>query len=364
MIDQAALQELLDFHAVQENAPVLSLYLHVDPRQRNTEQYKLALRHMLDSVSEQVDHRDRERVERFVEIEYDRRSRGLACFSCAAEDFWQVYPLMVPVKDWVFAGHRPYLKPLGDVLDTFARYGVVLVDQEGAHIFTFHLGTLQDVSGVVGEEIKRHKQGGWAASRYQRHEDAAAYRNLKEAAEMTAQVVRGGQVRHLILAGTDGNVAQFESLLPKAVRQVVMGSFGADMSEGPAGIGEKSLKLIWEATAQRKEELVDELITAAAKEGPATLGLADTLRAAYAGRAHHLILEDSFAVPAYRCDHCGYVGVEDLDVCPSCGNDLRVLPDAADSLVRWALAQDIDLTVVSDNAKLVDAGGVGAFLRY
>ena len=39
-------------------------------------------------------------------------------------------------------------------------------------------------------------------------------------------------------------------------------------------------------------------------------------------------------------------------------------PDASDSLVRWAIEQGIDLTVVSGNQKLIDAGSIGVFLRY
>jgi peptide subunit release factor 1 (eRF1) len=364
MIDQAALQELVGFHAARKDAPVLSLYLNVDPRHRTTDEYRLALRHLLDQVDDQADSQDRARIEQFVEKEYDRQSRGLMCFSCAAEDFWHAYPLMVPVPDKAFAGHRPYLKPLGDILDTFARYGVVLVDKEGAHLFTFHLGTLEDVTGVAGEDIKRHKRGGWAASRYQRHEDTAAYRNLKEAAEMTAEFVRVGEVERLILGGTDGNVAQFAGLLPKNVRQSVMGNVSVDITAGPAEIGEKSMALIREATGERKDQLVQRLITTASKGGPAALGLANTLVAVDAGRAHHLVLDDNFTAPAYRCDNCGYVGTEERTSCPLCSGDIRVLPDAADSVVRWAIEQDIDLTVVAGNEPLVEAGSIGAFLRY
>ncbi|MEA3337649.1 MAG: Vms1/Ankzf1 family peptidyl-tRNA hydrolase [Chloroflexota bacterium] len=364
MIDQAALQELVGFQAKRREAPVVSLYLDVDPRTRTTDEYRLALRHLLNSVNGQATREDVNRLEQFVEQEYDRQSRGLACFSCVSEELWQAYPLMVPVQDTAFAGYRPYLKPLSDALDTFARYGVLLVEQEGAHMFLFFMGELEGVSGITGEDIKRHKQGGWAAARYQRHEDAAAYRNWKEAAEMTAGFVRNGQVKRLVLAGTESNVAQFAALLPKAVQQVVVGTISADMTENAAEIGEKSMGLIREVAEARKDELVDELITTAAKGGPAALGLTNTLLAVYAGRAHHLLLDDEFTAPAYRCDNCGYVGAEDMPSCPLCGKDLRVLPDAADSLVRWAIAQGIDLTVINDNERLKEIGSVGALLRY
>jgi len=92
--------------------------------------------------------------------------------------------------------------------------------------------------------------------------------------------------------------------------------------------------------------------------------LSNTLAAVYAGQAYHLILDSAFAAPAYRCDHCGFVGAEEMSDCPLCNSPLRVLPDAADSLVRWAMGQGIELTVVSANQKLMDAGSIGALLRY
>ena len=366
MIDQATLHELVGFQSTQRSAPALSLYLDVDPRHRTTDEYRLALRHLLTAVDGQASKEDCARIERYVEKEYDRQSRSLVCFSCAAEGFWHAIPLAAPVEDTVFAGQRFYVKPLGDILDTFARYGVVVLDREGGHLFMFNLGMLEGVSGVAGEDIKRHKQGGWAAARFQRREDEAAYRNLKEVAEMTSEFVRSGHVRRLILGGSDGNVAQFAAMLPKAVQQIVIGAISADVNASPAEVGEKSLALIREVEVARKARLVDQLITTAAKGGPAALGLANTLVSVDARRARHLVLDDSFAAPAVRCDNCGYVGVDPAEeaACPLCETTLRVLPDAADSLVRWAIEQDIDMTFVAGSAALQEAGAIGALLRY
>ena len=343
---------------------MLSLYLDVDPRQRNPDEYRLAMRHMLAAVDGQVAREDRERVERFIEREYDRHGRGLILFSCAAEDLWQTFQPMVPVPDTVFSGIRPYIKPLADILDTYGRYAVALVDQEGAQIYLYNLGGLESVTGVVGEDIKRHRQGGWAAARIQRHEDAATYRNLKEAADVLAAMVRSGKARKLILGGSDANVAQFAAMLASDVSQQVVGTISADLSVSPSDLGERSSALIRAVADARRRELVDRLVTAASKGGSAALGLANTLLAVYAGRAYHLVMDAGLEASAYRCDNCGYVGVEEADLCPLCDEPLRLLPDAADSLVRWAISQEIEITFVDGQAALSEAGSVGAFLRY
>ena len=116
--------------------------------------------------------------------------------------------------------------------------------------------------------------------------------------------------------------------LPKSVQQAVVGTINADVTATPAEVGEKSLALIREVAAERKARLVDQLITTAAKGGPAALGLANTLGPVLAGGAYHLVLDDEFSASAVRCDNCGYVGVR--------GTHLGRLPAVWDDLTGAA----------------------------
>lgn len=94
MIDQSELQKLVEFDAASKDATVLSLYLDVDPRGRTVEEYRLAMRHLFESVDGHANKQDRANIERFVEKEYDRQGRGLVFFSCVAEDLWHAFPFI------------------------------------------------------------------------------------------------------------------------------------------------------------------------------------------------------------------------------------------------------------------------------
>ena len=83
-----------------------------------------------------------------------------------------------------------------------------------------------------------------------------------------------GQVRRLILGGTDANVAHFSALLSKNAQQAVIGTISADVTASPTEVGELSLSLIHEISAERKTALVQQLITTAAKGSPAARGYA------------------------------------------------------------------------------------------
>jgi peptide subunit release factor 1 (eRF1) len=364
------LQELVDFHS--EESPVLSLYLDVDPTKHTTDEYKLVLKGLLKEVTGQARRKDIAAVERYFNHEYDWHGKGVVVFSCLEQGFWRAYPLAVPVENHVYVGERPYIKPLTDILDAYGRYGVVLVDQEGARLFLFHLGGLQETSGTIGEEVKRMKHGrGSAAGRRGgvgaptgRKEEETALRNLREAAELTAKFCQGGRCSRIILGGTEQTVAQFQELLPKELQEQVVGSFPTAMTASEAEILDRSLEIIAEVEREREKELVERAITAAAKGGPGVIGLADSLGAMYEGRVHILLVDEGYRAMAYRCRQCGYIAAQAKEECPFCGGGVEKIDDAVDLIVRQVIDQGGQVEVVRDSPDLRRAGHIAALLRY
>lgn len=358
-MDEQTLQELATFESTQ--SPVLSVYLNVDPHRRSRDKYKLALRRLLESVSDQADPRDIARIEQYIDLEYDWQGKAVACFSCQKPPFWRAFPLLLPLEDLVFVGERPYVKPLTELM---GRYAVVLVHREGARWFVYQMGTLQEQAEFVGEDVKRHRQGGWSAKRYQSHEDEAAQRNLREAADRTARFCRQHHCDYLIIAGTEINAAQFQALLPKHLQDKVIGHLTVDSDASPSEIGNQSAALMEKALAQQKAMLVERLRTVAAKGGSAAAGLSDTLGAASDGRWQHLVVEQGFHAEGYECTSCGFMTTEPLDRCRFCEGTMAHVPDAVNNLVRRAIQQELDITVVPPDENTKAIGHIGAFLRY
>jgi peptide chain release factor subunit 1 len=370
MFSEKDLQELVDFRS--EESPVLSLYLDVDPTKRTTDEYKLVLRGLLKEVASTAWRKDISAVEKYFDHEYDWQGKGVVVFSCMKQDFWRAYPLAVPVDSHVYVGERPYIKPLTDILDAYGRYGVVLVDQEGARLFLFQLGELQETSGTLGEEVKRMKHGrgsaagrrGGVTGRTGRREEEIAQRNLREAAELTAKFCEGGRCSRIVLGGTEQTVAQFQEMLPKDLREQVVGSFPAVMTAPETEVLERSLEIITEVEREREKELVESAITAAAKGGAGVIGLADTLGAVYEGRVHVLLVDEGYRAAGYRCQQCGYISAQAKKKCPFCGGKVKHIDDAVDLIVREVIDQGGKVEVVRDSPALEKAGHIAALLRY
>jgi peptide chain release factor subunit 1 len=362
MITQAELQQLIDFEPTGH--PVLSLYLNVDPSRRSKDKYMLWLRNYLKEVSGQAEPADIERVERYFGFEYDWQGKSVACFSCAEADLWQVFTLLVPMEDGVFVGDLPHIKPLTNLMDRYEPYGVAMVDREGARLFQIHMGQIVDTAGTLGEETKRHKQGGWAAQRLQRHEDVQASHNLRSAASVATDFFQQGQTRRIVLAGTEETVSQFYSLLPRAWQDKVVGTIPLDMNASETEVLTKSWTVIDKAHADEHAALVERIITSAAKGEGATLGLSATLAALQEERAHTLVIAAGFSAPGYRCTRCGYVAAVQEGTCPYCGGDMTHVDDAVEYAVKRILELGGQIESVQDEPALAESGSIGALLRY
>jgi peptide subunit release factor 1 (eRF1) len=362
VISESELQELAGLES--QGLPVLSLYLDTDLTQQPKGKCRLVLRDLLDRVEGLASGKDLEKVQAFFDLEYDWQARGVVVFSAADQELWRVYPLAVPIESEIHSGDRFYLKPLTQLLDTYGRYGVILVDRESARFFLMHLGQIEKKSTWTGEDLKRHKQGGWSAARYQRHVDNLAEQNLKMAAEATTRFCRENSCRCIILGGSEETVSQFEEILPKALRKQVVGVLSVDVEAPAAEVMQLSTELIRSEEQHRAQNLVEDTITAAAKGEGAVTGTADTFYVAHEGRIHTLVVEKDFETDGYLCDGCGYISAEPITKCPFCGGKPRLVRKAVNRVVQRVLEAGGKVRTVDASEALEKAGHMGAILRY
>jgi peptide subunit release factor 1 (eRF1) len=364
MLQQSELQELAE-RVGDSRSPILSLYLDVDPHHGSADEQRLSLRRLLaQAVSQNAAAADVDRVGRFFDHEHNRQGRSVACFSHQATGFWRAFTLLVCVENWAFVGTRPYIKPLTDVFDEYERFGVVTVDSEGARAFVYRLGVLEDSAGTLGAEVKRHKQGGWAAQKLQRHEDEEAKHNLKDAAAWADDFLREHGVARVVLSGTDGNVALFRDLLPRPLQDKVIGQVSLDMNASPAEVWERSFEVAQQAKRRKELQLLEQTITAAHKGGAGVVGLADTLAAQQEGRAYHLFVARNFHKAGQQCQNCSAVVIESLPACPYCGHELVPTADVVNAAIQQAIGRGLKVSILEASPLLEQAGNVAALLRY
>ncbi len=364
MIGEQELQTLVEF----EDGPVLSVYLDTDLSDKSKEAVKLMFRSLVRDLQADSDQdvpaEEIRAVQRWLDFEYDWQSRGVAVFA-AGDALWKVIPLPIAVSSRVFYAEHPYLRLLTDIQDRFGDYTVALVDRQTLRLFAVAWGRIESVTEAAGEELKRHRQGGQAAARYQRHEDNLALHNLKAAAETIQTYCQQSGCKRLMLGGSPEVIAQFRDLLPHPLREQVIGEFPADMDASLNEVLSRSLDILQQVNAEEERELVAQAITAAAKGSNGVTGIADTLYVLHQGRVRVLLVGEHYRAPGFVCVSCGYVAVQQEAACSFCQNDKVVeSADVVNLAIHKALETGADVNIVRDSEELEQAGGIAAILRY
>jgi peptide subunit release factor 1 (eRF1) len=171
-------------------------------------------------------------------------------------------------------------------------------------------------------------------------------------------------VARVVISGSDGNLALFRDVAPRALLDKIVGQINLDMNTSPAEVWEHAYAVTQAAQSQAENDLLQQVVTAARKGGSGVTGLADTLAAMQAGRVHQLLLDRGLHAPGYQCANCAALVVGKIDPCPYCNGRLVVTADVVNLAVHGATETGVKVSVLEPSALLAEVGGIAAVLRY
>jgi len=366
MLTNHDLQGLLNY---QSQHPVISVYLNTDSAEGSAEVHRLKLRSLLKDLKQKD---DTETIERYFDHEFDWSGKSVAVFSCMPDDFFRAYSLAIPIYSRIRIGNNPHVKPLADLLDLYGDYGVVLIDRQGARCFAINLGELVDEKEFKGKSVRRLKHGGGSQSAGRRSGEAGQTyavekvtdQNMKEAAEFTSRFFKTHNIRRLLIGGIEDNIPLFKQHLPKTWQSLIIGTCSLNKNANIDEVLETTLEIGHIAENKKEAELVESVITNAAKGQGGVLNLDETLSAVHEGRVQILLFDRGYRAPGYRCKGCDYITTQPIEICPFCGNQFERIQDAVELAVRKVLQSGGDVEVLQGDISLKDHGHIGALLRY
>jgi peptide chain release factor subunit 1 len=366
VITEDAIRELASFRG--NEAPVTTCYLDVDGRrllrQQDVEQeLDQLLRRAKDRGDMTASHADLNRIEEFVRRGFDRsRTRGLAIFSCAAHALWHVVHLPVQVRSQLVINELPAVGQLETLVQTYERFGVLLVDRKRARMFLFQLGELVDRSELFDQlprdydERGQMERGGIGA-----HVDELSAQHARRAAAVAFHVHQNRGFDRLTIGGSDDVVRQVE----RALHPYLTAKLCSRVPVAPTASTDEILAAAIELEARverEKEAVVVAALRDASATGKGVHGLAPTLGALNERRVERLVISSGFSEPGWRCT-CGAVLAKG-PLCPTCRGEMRPTDDVVEDAIEVALAQGGAVELCVDNADLDVLGRIGAFLRY
>jgi peptide chain release factor subunit 1 len=367
------LDRLLNFEPVP--APVISLYLDARVNEQGKRQFMPFVRKQLNerSKSYETDSLEREsfetdfrRIASYLEDGINTTTSGLAIFACAAaDDFFEVGEFEAPFeRDRLFVSDRPHVYPLARVADQYRRYAVVLADTNRARIYVFAAGQTVEEKSIENVKTKRTRVGGWSQARYQRHEENYHLHHVKEVVDMLERVVREEEVEQIILAGDETVVIPLlREQLPKALEEKVIDAVNLAIDTPEHELFEESLTVFQRHDSLTDREKVERMLNEFRGDNLAVAGVPDTLAALSNGQVEEMLLVSS-------PDNLQYDEEEVRKVLELYDVDGQLPPELdartiADELVRRAnLLSSARVTIIEDDTRLQQLGGVGALLRY
>ncbi|MCS7058592.1 MAG: VLRF1 family aeRF1-type release factor [Meiothermus sp.] len=312
MLTQAHVRRIRE-HLLPKAAPLLSLYLDVNPAHPNNRNraYLLRAREAMEAVGTPPGV-----VRRVLDALQDvPQARCRVVFATPEE--LECYDLQVelPLFEGVEAHWgEPYLTPLLYLLDEYDRVGVVFLDSERLRVFEVYLGEIEELTGAfraVDPQVWRRltqdspgrRYGPGRAhraaadtDRFARRMEAWTHRFYKAVAEQLEQLSLERNLQRLVLIGQRAEVSVFKEMLPRRLREQVV----AVLPSLPNAQAQASevLKLVEEVLGPIEHEREARLLDEVAERGVA--GLEQTLEFLQQGRLYLLVLPWRLEGSAYQ----------------------------------------------------------------
>lgn len=350
-------------------APVTTCYLDVDGRRHRAKSgYEQALTRLMREVRPARDdvglQRDLDRIERFVRSGIDRsRTRGLAIFACSGADLWRVVNLPVPVRDQLIVNDSPAVGQLRAALETFGRFGVLLLSRQRARVLVFEVDQVVDKEELSSEstrdiDVRGEKERG----EVQGKAEALEHAHLRRAVDLTFDVWQRCGFDHLAVAAPDDLLRSVEHSLHPYLRERLTGRLpltpGCSLEDVRQAVRDAEVR------AERAHEaaLVERLRAAVGAGGRGVAGLDDTLAALSDRRVETLLVSDGYREEGWRCPSTGRLAQRGPKN-PVSGEPMERVADVVEEAVQEAFALGCSVEVC-ENADLDVLGRIGALLRF
>ncbi len=368
-LDDDVIRRLAAFRG--ERAPVTTCYLDVDGRrylrhQDVEHEVALLLRDARGKGNGDASvATDLQRIEDYVKAGVDRsHTRGLAIFSCAAHDLWEVFALPVPVQSRVVVNSAPAVSQLEAVLEESEALGVLLADSQRARMFVFELGDLVEHSEAFDELPRDYdSRGDQDMGDVAHHVEELRHQHLRRAADVAWRVSQDRGFSHLAIGAPDPIARELESLLHPYLRDRLCGRVQLPVGASVDEVRNAAIDMERRVERRKEAEVVARLREAVASHRRGVAGLAPVLDALADRRIERLLVSQGYEEPGWRCDGCGALAMVGR-TCGRCGEAMAHLDDVVEEAIEDALSQSCRVEICVGNADLDVLGRIGALLRY
>jgi peptide subunit release factor 1 (eRF1) len=373
MVTRNDIQTLI--HRPYEGMRIMSVFLDTSVGSDNKRHYRVFLDQQKSQFSELDSDRPKhhreaiglafERVDKWLEDEYEEANKGVALFLEIGGDWIQAIQVPVPFENRLACGDRPVVGPLAEIVEKQHRHVIALVDREHFRILGLYLGELLEDRIVETDPYPtpHDVRGGPAEKNLQQHKAEETHRFYKEFARHLSEFTRQHFADDIILLGTEENVKNFMEMLPAALVDRVVHTAHASVGESAPEIMQRLDDFFTQQRQIEIEETLSQIRDRVKNRHLASSGAEETLVQLQEGKVDRLVVARDMDQTGSQCQKCGFFLVRQDAACPYCGGRTENGVDLVEAMIWMAQEQDVPIEF-ADPGALNDLDGVGAFLKF
>lgn len=353
-------------------APVISCYFNLEPGVADCRQFMEAratsLRKSLPKATQRHFEEALRRIDAYITAETFSESKGLAVFARSGDNpLFLPLQFHVPLPNWMVADEVPNVYHLVELKDTYHRYVVIHTTAEVARIWEINLGAVTEQIWRERPELQIRVDRSWTKEHYQHHRKAQTDQFINEKIKILDRLMSAGGHTHLILAGEPRMILSVQRALPKHLAAKLIDIVATTPKESISEVVAATISTFVAREEMESVSFVDRLQREVNANGPAVIGVSDSLNALRWGQADVLILAKAYEPePGWVCSACGAAGLDHAKpaACSECGEkQIRVI-NVKEEMVRMAERNACKVEIVNHSEVLMTFGGVGCLLRY
>jgi peptide chain release factor subunit 1 len=372
-ITRSRLRRLADVHP--DRGRVLSVFLNLDPSESPTPAARSSAitsimteaAHRIEQAGE-LDHEEkvalRADVERVREVLQGDiagdGTRAVAVYACQPASLLEVLSLSRPLPSRVVLDRTPYVEPL--VQHGLAeRWCVLLSTRRLARLFVGDGDALEETDRIEDDVHRRHDQGGWSQSNYQRSVDKEVEDHVARTARVAFELYKQRGFDRLLVGAPEELVNDLEAKLHPYLRERLTGRVSCEIEHASVEqVRTCAVEKIAEHVRRREREALDRLAERVGRGGRGAAGIAAVLDALNQGRVETLLVAPGLSAPGV-CDPATGVLYATPEDAPG---PVEPVEDIVEKAIEKALERSAEVIGVRHHEDLGPLGGIGAVLRY
>jgi len=238
-----------------------------------------------------------------------------------------------------------------------------------ARILLAEMGQIEETSIVINvrpetDPARDGSTGDMGEARLQRQKKEAQKKLYKELRSVIEKMQREEGIKRILLGGTESGRGRFKDSLSDALKEHIVGEFAVEYNASPSEILKICMPIMNGVEYRFERKALDELFNQGGGGDGSVLGLSDVLDALQQGNVRKLYVMSNMTTPGMVCRNCGALTMVRDKPCPYCGGEMRMINYMLDLAIQKAIDQGARIDMLEEAPRLVEAGGIGALLRY